>query len=42
MAHPSLTRENIRQYILENGGKVSNKAIVKHFKKYLKGTENSG
>lgn len=43
MATPSeLSLEEIRQYLLENGGTARNHDVVKHFKKFLTDPETRG
>jgi hypothetical protein len=43
MAVPSeLTLEAIRDFMLENGGKVTNHDLVKHFKGFLTNPETRG
>lgn len=34
--------EEIRDYLIRNGGKVSNRELVKHFKKYLTDPNSKG
>lgn len=43
MATPSeLSLEEIRKYLLENGGTARNHDVVKHFKKFLTDPETRG
>jgi hypothetical protein len=43
MAVPSdLSVEAIRDFMLENGGKVTNHDLVKHFKRFLTDPETRG
>jgi hypothetical protein len=43
MAVPSdLSVEAIREFMLENGGKVTNHDLVKHFKRFLTNPETRG
>jgi hypothetical protein len=43
MAVPSeLSVEAIRDFMLENGGKVTNHDLVKHFKRFLTNPETRG
>lgn len=42
MAASELSIEEIHSYFLEKGGKVSNKELVKHFKRYLTHHESKG
>lgn len=43
MATPSeLSIEEIREYLLENGGTARNHDLVKHFKKFLTDPETQG
>lgn len=43
MATPSeLSIEEIRKYLLENGGTARNHDVVKHFKKFLTDPETRG
>lgn len=34
--------EEIRDYLIKSGGKVSNRELVKHFKKYLTHPDSKG
>jgi hypothetical protein len=41
-AASGLTVEAIRDFMLENGGKVTNHDLVKHFKRFLTNPETRG
>lgn len=42
MAASELSIEEIHKFFVEKGGRVSNKELVKHFKRYLTNHETKG
>ena len=41
-ADPLFTQDIVRSFILEQGGKVSNKVLVKHFRSFLNDPVKNG
>lgn len=40
--HITFSADSVLKYIVENGGKVTNHDLVKHFKKFLSGPDSQG